>query len=82
MDGELCPIFYISIENFIYWKLCIVLVVGEIANLESLQYDFVTIEASTNNFSDDNKIGEGGFGVVYKVVNYLVLNEVWVLCSN
>ncbi|KAM3749421.1 hypothetical protein ACB098_05G183800 [Castanea mollissima] len=35
---------------------------------ESLQFDFVTIEAATNKFSDDNKIGEGGFGKVYKGV--------------
>ena len=35
--------------------------------VESLQFDFVTIEAATNKFSDDNKIGEGGFGKVYKV---------------
>ncbi|XP_065617496.1 cysteine-rich receptor-like protein kinase 6, partial [Quercus suber] len=36
--------------------------------VESLQFDFVTIEAATNKFSDDNKIGEGGFGKVYKGV--------------
>ncbi|XP_030968640.1 cysteine-rich receptor-like protein kinase 25 isoform X2 [Quercus lobata] len=35
---------------------------------ESLQFDFVTIEAATNKFSDENKIGEGGFGKVYKGV--------------
>ncbi|XP_059661491.1 cysteine-rich receptor-like protein kinase 25 [Cornus florida] len=34
--------------------------------IESLSYDFVTIEAATNNFSHQNKIGEGGFGAVYK----------------
>ncbi|XP_050288769.1 cysteine-rich receptor-like protein kinase 10 [Quercus robur] len=34
--------------------------------VESLQFDFVTIEAATDKFSDDNKIGEGGFGKVYK----------------
>ncbi|XP_057961615.1 cysteine-rich receptor-like protein kinase 25 isoform X2 [Malania oleifera] len=39
---------------------------SEIATIESLQFDFVTIKAATNNFSNDNKIGEGGFGVVYK----------------
>ncbi|KAI8525195.1 hypothetical protein RHMOL_Rhmol13G0210200 [Rhododendron molle] len=33
---------------------------------DSLQYDLGTIEAATNNFSNDNKIGEGGFGLVYK----------------
>jgi hypothetical protein len=35
--------------------------------VESLQFDLATIEAATNKFSDDNKLGEGGFGVVYKV---------------
>nr|POE76386.1 g-type lectin s-receptor-like serine/threonine-protein kinase [Quercus suber] len=29
-------------------------------------FDFVTIVRSTNNFSGTNKIGEGGFGPVYK----------------
>ncbi|KAI7999956.1 Cysteine-rich receptor-like protein kinase 25 [Camellia lanceoleosa] len=39
---------------------------NEITTVESLQYDFGTIQAATDNFSDDNKIGEGGFGHVYK----------------
>ncbi|KAJ8773838.1 hypothetical protein K2173_008301 [Erythroxylum novogranatense] len=29
-------------------------------------YDLCTISAATNNFSLDNKIGKGGFGIVYK----------------
>ena len=32
-----------------------------------MQFDFATIEAATNKFSDDNKLGECGFGQVYKV---------------
>ncbi|XP_044460673.1 cysteine-rich receptor-like protein kinase 25 isoform X2 [Mangifera indica] len=32
----------------------------------SLQFDFSTIRIATNNFSDDNKLGQGGFGTVYK----------------
>ncbi|GMH19479.1 hypothetical protein Nepgr_021320 [Nepenthes gracilis] len=40
----------------------------EIASLvtESLEYDLSTLQIATNNFSDKNKIGKGGFGVVYK----------------
>ncbi|RID66359.1 hypothetical protein BRARA_D01506 [Brassica rapa] len=33
---------------------------------ESVQFDLKTIEAATNNFSEHNKLGEGGFGEVYK----------------
>ncbi|GMI90044.1 hypothetical protein like AT4G27290 [Hibiscus trionum] len=29
-------------------------------------FDFVAIASATNNFSDSNKIGTGGFGLVYK----------------
>nr|XP_023894217.1 cysteine-rich receptor-like protein kinase 10 [Quercus suber] len=39
---------------------------NEISIVESLKFDFATIEAATNKFSDDNKLGEGGFGQVYK----------------
>ncbi|PQM36830.1 cysteine-rich receptor-like protein kinase 10 [Prunus yedoensis var. nudiflora] len=39
---------------------------NDISRVESLQFDFSTIEAATSNFSDDNKLGEGGFGQVYK----------------
>ncbi|KAK4562662.1 hypothetical protein RGQ29_005240 [Quercus rubra] len=39
---------------------------NEISIVESLQFDFATIEAATNKFSNDNKLGEGGFGQVYK----------------
>ncbi|KAL2334519.1 hypothetical protein Fmac_015732 [Flemingia macrophylla] len=38
----------------------------EIATLDSLEFDLATVKAATNNFSDVNKIGKGGFGEVYK----------------
>ncbi|WJX14810.1 hypothetical protein P8452_05021 [Trifolium repens] len=38
----------------------------EFRNTESLEFDFATIEIATNNFSDDSKIGKGGYGQVYK----------------
>ncbi|GAU14938.1 hypothetical protein TSUD_47310 [Trifolium subterraneum] len=31
-----------------------------------LQFDFATIRLATSNFSDANKLGQGGFGSVYK----------------
>ncbi|XP_027340833.1 putative receptor-like protein kinase At4g00960 [Abrus precatorius] len=38
----------------------------EIKIEEPLQFDFDTIEVATDSFSDANKLGEGGFGPVYK----------------
>lgn len=38
----------------------------EITTIESLQFDFAAVEAATNKFALDCKLGEGGFGEVYK----------------
>eukprot|EP00258_Populus_trichocarpa_P032149 XP_024448168.1 uncharacterized protein LOC18095686 [Populus trichocarpa] len=35
-------------------------------DLELPLFDFSTLACATNNFSTDNKLGEGGFGTVYK----------------
>ncbi|CAL5410938.1 unnamed protein product [Camellia sinensis] len=39
---------------------------NDITTAESLQYSLGAVQAATNNFSTENKIGEGGFGLVYK----------------
>nr|XP_025679208.1 cysteine-rich receptor-like protein kinase 25 [Arachis hypogaea] len=39
----------------------------EIITNESLQFDFDTIRVATDDFSNSNKLGQGGFGAVYKV---------------
>lgn len=43
-------------------------VVEEEEDLQLPLFDTYTIATATNNFSFTNKIGEGGFGPVYKVI--------------
>ncbi|XP_026379852.1 putative receptor-like protein kinase At4g00960 [Papaver somniferum] len=38
----------------------------EVLTTESLQFNFGTVSTSTDNFSEANKLGQGGFGAVYK----------------
>ena len=43
-------------------------------NLDELPFfSLIKIAEATNNFNIDNKIGEGGFGPVYKVINLMIL---------
>ena len=42
----------------------------EILNVESLQFNLAPIRNATDNFSDSNKLGQGRFGVVYKVIKH------------
>ena len=51
-------------------------------------FSFASVSAATNNFSIENKLGEGGFGLVYKVrlvsVNFLGMYRVsftWCHCT-
>ena len=51
-------------------------------------FSFASVSAATNNFSIENKLGEGGFGPVYKVrlvsVNFLGMYRVsftWCHCT-
>ena len=38
--------------------------------------DFRTIQHSTNNFSSENKLGQGGFGTVFKVMILIILKVI------
>ncbi|WJX12790.1 hypothetical protein P8452_03246 [Trifolium repens] len=38
----------------------------DINTVESLRFDLSALEEATNKFSEANKLGEGGFGEVYK----------------
>jgi hypothetical protein len=46
---------------------------------ESLQFNFNTIGVATNDFSETNKLGHGGFGVVYQVSNTIDLDAYKIL---
>jgi len=39
----------------------------EMTIADSLQYNFDIIRMATSDFSDSNKLGQGGFGIVYRV---------------
>lgn len=41
--------------------------IDEIRTAESLQYSFGILKEATDDFSESNKLGQGGFGLVYKV---------------
>jgi hypothetical protein len=44
----------------------------DIESIESLLIDLSTLRLATDNFSEKNKLGEGGFGEVYKVEGTIV----------
>ncbi|KAK2443500.1 cysteine-rich receptor protein kinase [Trifolium repens] len=43
----------------------------DINTVESLRFDLSALEEATNKFSEANKLGEGGFGEVYKISRLL-----------
>ncbi|KAI7989537.1 G-type lectin S-receptor-like serine/threonine-protein kinase RKS1 [Camellia lanceoleosa] len=67
------PVVVISlliIISLVYWLVIIKRRRGDNNDEETLElpiFEMVTISRATNKFCDTNKIGEGGFGSVYKV---------------
>jgi hypothetical protein len=45
-------------------------------------FDLAAIANATNNFSNNNKLGEGGFGPVYKVNNNITRRAIFFQFSN
>ncbi|NP_001145947.1 Cysteine-rich receptor-like protein kinase 6 precursor [Zea mays] len=41
-------------------------IAGDMESIESLLFDISTLRAATGNFAESNRLGEGGFGAVYK----------------
>jgi hypothetical protein len=57
----------IAVKNVInLWRL-------EEGNSGFSLYDFSQMKGATNGFSIENKLGQGGFGAVYKVFTILVI---------
>ena len=52
------------------------------SNAPNLQvFSYATIKAATNNFLSKNKIGEGGFGPVYKVASMRNRRSLYKICN-
>ncbi|XP_065878499.1 cysteine-rich receptor-like protein kinase 44 [Euphorbia lathyris] len=58
----ICTIVYLRVER----TSKKVRTMDEISSVESFNLDFETIRLSTDDFLEENKLGEGGFGSVYK----------------
>jgi hypothetical protein len=44
---------------------------SEIESIDSLLLDISMLRAATDNFAESNRLGEGGFGTVYKVMTLI-----------
>ena len=66
----LVPGFIDSAKRLLYKVRIKILAAEDLnGNASSLQvFSYSAINAATNNFSSENKLGEGGYGPVYKVL--------------
>lgn len=67
LDSETLFICLFSNVKIFNVNLFVLYAAAEVDALSSLKFEFRVIQAATSDFSDENKLGEGGFGPVYKV---------------
>lgn len=62
-------IIFVSVVSFriVHVIIFVSVAKSDIMVTEALQLNFAAIEAATDKFSENNKLGAGGFGEVYKV---------------
>lgn len=72
---EEVPLFFSRFHSFLFFSVLLALISGHNNTDESQKEDLqlpllelTTIEKATDNFSINNKLGQGGFGPVYKVI--------------
>ncbi|XP_074272080.1 cysteine-rich receptor-like protein kinase 10 [Silene latifolia] len=59
-------IFWMCFNNNVKKRDVVALETNDFSDVESLQYSFTILQHATNDFSDEHKLGEGGFGSIYK----------------
>lgn len=59
-----------EVNDLFPYQVDLIDVEAGVESTDCTQFDLKTIEDATNGFSPLNKLGEGGFGIVYKVINY------------
>lgn len=50
---------------------------SKMLNDSSLNFKYSTVEKATGNWDECNKLGQGGFGTVYKVLPYTICSVIW-----
>lgn len=64
-----------NIHSLTWIKCDFSLVAGKIVGASELQgpknFSYRDLKSATKNFNKENKLGEGGFGAIYKVISYV-----------
>ncbi|KAL5719775.1 hypothetical protein ACHQM5_012515 [Ranunculus cassubicifolius] len=63
---SVAAIIFLALGSWCIWKNRTLKGGGETDDFELPLFDLITLRSATNNFSEENKLGEGGFGPVYK----------------